>query len=236
MHKEPQILLLSTSGKSLPRCLAHPRVHKRELVPTEATPPPPSPPARAVQQLQPTPLHQQRAKPTAFALSERSRSPAEGHPHPNGQIDKSRPKRTPRSRRRFHRAAAARQRQKDRDPPSTALPTEAPHRAERLTSGGARKGTTAPGREAEGAAGSGPGAASPCPPGEATEMKGGAAESQRFRPTLGKASPRQSCLTIKGERLCEQLSSLAGECSNEVRGEGAPEGDGPARAAAGAPG
>lgn len=25
-------------------------------------------------------------------------------------------------------------------------------------------------------------------------------------------------MTIKGERLCEQLSSLAGECSNEVRG------------------
>lgn len=36
-----------------------------------------------------------------------------------------------------------------------------------------------------------------------------------------KASPRQSCLTIKGARLREQLSSLAGECGNEVRGAGA---------------
>lgn len=35
-----------------------------------------------------------------------------------------------------------------------------------------------------------------------------------------KASPRQSCLTIKGERLREQLSSLAGECGNEVRAGG----------------
>lgn len=59
-------------------------------------------------------------------------------------------------------------------------------------------------------------------PGKAAEMKVGELLSPNVSYQLAKkASPRQSCLTIKGERLREQLSSLAGECGHEVRGEGA---------------
>lgn len=40
--------------------------------------------------------------------------------------------------------------------------------------------------------------------------------AQDFLASRKKASPKQSCVTIKGERLREQLSSLTRECGNEV--------------------
>lgn len=222
MHKGPQIPLSSTSGKRLARCLGHPCAHKRELVPSTA-------------RQHPLPL------PRCWGVRERrvaSIPPGAkklNHTHTHTQtcfffVEAQAP---PSSQHRERRALCPRRRAVREGAAGNPHPSVPPGEGQRLCrqaeprdSPVGERGRPPPALEL-----SGPGcSAGPArPPGAAAAAAsgGGAAELRRFLPTREKSLAQAKLFDHKRRGAAAQLSSLAGECGNEVTGAGACRGSGP---------
>lgn len=193
MHKGPQILLWSTSGKRLARCLGHPSSHKRELVPSRARQQHPLLLPRCAGAPSPPPFHRQGKKVTTHT-----------HTHEPDFFCGGPSTTSPRASTQERRAASEAQScagGSGRKPTPSAPPP------------GEGKGFVTKPSEKTHLRGSGK-----CRPGSSCGCRGRAAQLPRLArrehqreaeelPSPGassqlakKASPRQSCLTIKGAR------------------------------------
>lgn len=206
MHKGPQIPLSSTSGKRLARCLAHPCAHKRELVPSRARQHPLPLPRSWGCAGAPSRLHstgrEQNSPHThtrtclffLFVFCGRSSTPT--------SHDRNQPGRE----RRAAFEAKSRAGGSGRKPAPLRAPRHPQGEGQRLCRQAERRDSPLGEREmpppALGLSGPDSSAAPARPPGAAAAAArgGGAAEPGASSQLAKKASPRQSCLTIKGAR------------------------------------